>query len=45
MLDVSNKLVAEQAALQTQLELMERVAPRNPSIPALQIASVRYNER
>lgn len=35
VLDVSNKLVAEQAALQTQLELMERVAPRNPSIPAL----------
>jgi capsular polysaccharide transport system permease protein len=35
VLDVSNKLVAEQAALQSQLELMERVAPRNPSIPAL----------
>lgn len=35
VLDVSNKLVAEQAGLQSQLELMERVAPRNPSIPAL----------
>ena len=35
VLEVSNKLVGEQAALQAQLELMERVAPRNPSIPAL----------
>ena len=33
--DVSNKLVAEQAALQAQLQLMLRVAPRNPSIPAV----------
>ena len=36
VLEISNKLVAEQAALQAQLELMRRVAPRNPSIPALQ---------
>lgn len=36
VLDVSNKLVADQAALQAQLELMRRVTPRNPSIPALQ---------
>jgi capsular polysaccharide transport system permease protein len=35
VLEVSNKLVAEQAALQAQLDLMERVAPLNPSIPAL----------
>jgi capsular polysaccharide transport system permease protein len=35
VLEVSNKLVAEQAALQAQLDLMLRVAPRNPSIPAL----------
>ncbi len=35
VLEVSNKLVAEQAALQAQLDLMQRVAPRNPSIPAL----------
>jgi capsular polysaccharide transport system permease protein len=35
VLDVSNKLVAEQAALRAQLDLMLRVAPRNPSIPAL----------
>jgi len=35
VLDVSNKLVAEQAALQAQLDLMLRVAPRNPTIPAL----------
>lgn len=35
VLEVSNKLVAEQAGLQSQLELMERVAPRNPAISAL----------
>lgn len=36
VLDVSNKLVSEQAALKAQLELMQRVTPRNPAIPALQ---------
>jgi capsular polysaccharide transport system permease protein len=35
VLDISNKLVSEHAALQAQLQLMERVAPANPSIPAL----------
>lgn len=35
VLDVSNKLVSEQAALQAQLDLMLRVAPRNPAIPAV----------
>jgi capsular polysaccharide transport system permease protein len=35
VLDISNKLVSEQAALQAQLDLMLRVAPRNPAIPAL----------
>ena len=35
VLEVSNKLVAEQAALQAQLDLMLRVAPRNPTIPAV----------
>jgi capsular polysaccharide transport system permease protein len=35
VLDISNKLVSEQAALQAQLDLMLRVAPRNPTIPAL----------
>ena len=35
VLEISNKLVSEQAALQAQLELMQRVAPRNPAIPAL----------
>ena len=35
VLDISNKLVTEHAALQAQLELMERVTPANPSIPAL----------
>lgn len=36
VLEVSNKLTAEQAALQSQLELMRRVTPRNPAIPTLQ---------
>lgn len=35
VLDISNKLVSEHAALQAQLDLMNRVAPANPSIPAL----------
>jgi capsular polysaccharide transport system permease protein len=35
VLDISNKLVGEQAALRAQLDLMLRVAPRNPAIPAL----------
>jgi capsular polysaccharide transport system permease protein len=35
VLDVSNRLVSEQAALQAQLDLMLRVAPRNPAIPAI----------
>lgn len=35
VLDISNKLVSEQAALQAQLDLMLRVAPRNPAIPAI----------
>jgi capsular polysaccharide transport system permease protein len=36
VLDIANKLVTEQAALQAQLDLMRRVAPRNPAIPSLQ---------
>jgi capsular polysaccharide transport system permease protein len=35
VLEVSNKLSAEQAALQAQLDLMRRVAPRHPSIPSI----------
>jgi capsular polysaccharide transport system permease protein len=35
VLDLSNKLVAEQAALRAQLELMERTTPNNPAIPSL----------
>jgi capsular polysaccharide transport system permease protein len=35
VLEVSNKLVSEQASLQAQLDLMQRVTPRNPTIPAL----------
>ena len=35
VLDVSNRLVAEQAALRAQLDLMLRVAPQNPAIPSL----------
>lgn len=35
VLDISNKLISEHAATQAQLELMQRVAPANPAIPAL----------
>lgn len=35
VLAISDKLISEQAALQAQLDLMTRVTPRNPSIPAL----------
>ena len=32
---ISNAMIAERAALQAQLDLMQRVTPRNPSIPTL----------
>lgn len=35
VLEVSNKLISEQALLRAQLEAMQREAPRNPGIPAL----------
>jgi capsular polysaccharide transport system permease protein len=35
VLDISDKMVAEQASLQAQLDLTLRVAPRNPAIPAI----------
>lgn len=35
VLEVSNKLVSEQASTRAQLDLMQRVTPRNPAIPAL----------
>jgi capsular polysaccharide transport system permease protein len=35
VLEVSNRLVAEQAALRAQLDAMQRVAPRNPAIATL----------
>jgi capsular polysaccharide transport system permease protein len=35
VLEISNALIAQRAALQAQLEAMQRQAPRNPSIPAL----------
>ena len=35
VLDIANSLTAERAALQAQLDLMQRLTPRNPSIPAL----------
>ena len=35
VLEVSNKLVSEQSSLQAQLDLMQRVTPRNPAIPAI----------
>ena len=34
-LEISNSMVAQRAALQAQLDLMQRAAPGNPSIPAL----------
>lgn len=42
VLEVTNRLVGEQAALRAQLELIERMAPNNPSIPTLRnrIASI-----
>jgi capsular polysaccharide transport system permease protein len=35
VLDVANKLVSEQSALQAQLDVMLRATPANPTIPAL----------
>jgi len=35
VLELSNRLVAEQAALRAQLELMQRTTPSNPAIPSL----------
>ena len=36
MLEIANGLTAQRAALQAQLDLMRKVTPQNPSIPALQ---------
>jgi len=36
VLEISNGLIAQRAALQAQLDQMRQVAPGNPSIPALQ---------
>lgn len=35
VLEVTNRLVAERALLQTQLDLMQRVTPQHPSLPSL----------
>lgn len=35
VLEISNTMIAQRAALQAQLDLMQRVVPNNPSIPAL----------
>lgn len=35
VIEISNAMVAERAGLQAQLDLMQRLTPRNPSIPAL----------
>ena len=35
VIEIANNMIAERAALQAQLDLMQRVAPGNPSIPAL----------
>lgn len=36
VLEIANTMIGERAALQAQLDLMQRLTPRNPSIPALQ---------
>ncbi len=35
VLEIANNMVAERAALQAQLDMMRRLTPQNPSIPAL----------
>ncbi len=35
VLEIANNLIGERAALQAQLDLMQRLTPSNPSIPAL----------
>jgi capsular polysaccharide transport system permease protein len=35
VLEIANTLIGERAALQAQLDLMQRLTPRNPSLPAL----------
>lgn len=35
VIEISNSMIAERASLQAQLDLMQRLTPRNPSIPAL----------
>jgi len=35
MLEIANTMIAERAVLRAQLDLMQRLTPRNPSIPAL----------
>jgi len=35
VLEIANTMIAERAALQAQLDLMQRLTPNNPSIPAL----------
>lgn len=35
VIEISNGLIAERAKLQAQLDLMQQLTPRNPSIPAL----------
>ncbi|PHP17217.1 capsule biosynthesis protein [Sphingobium sp. IP1] len=35
VLEIANTMIGERAALQAQLDLMQRLAPGNPSIPAL----------
>ncbi len=44
VLEISDRLVVEQTALQAQLELMMRVAPENPTIPSIR-RKIEANER
>lgn len=36
VIQISNEMIGQRAVLQAQLDLMRRLTPRNPSIPALQ---------
>jgi len=44
VLEISDHLIVEQTALQSQLELMTRVAPKNPMIPSIR-RKIEANER
>lgn len=44
-IELANRLIAEQAGLSAQLEVIQRSAPANPSIPALQRRIAALNQQ